>query len=152
MQMRQGVATWQSAGAQSGVPHGLSLIAEAFGNANQVEEGLRVITEALEHINRTRERIWEAELYRLRGDFLLKPVIKNEQEAETCFHQALKIARYQQAKFWELRATTSLARLWQSQGKREEARELLTPVYSWFTEGLDTADLKDAKSLLDALA
>ena len=92
------------------------------------------------------------ELHRLKGQLLLQQSPDNVTEAESCFHQAIAIAQNQSAKSWELRATTSLARLWQSQGKREEAREVLEPVYSWFTEGFDTADLIDAKTLLDELS
>ena len=91
-------------------------------------------------------------MYRLKGALLLQQNSANQAEAETCFYHALEIARNQQAKSFELRTATSLARLWQRQGKRAEARELLAPVYGWFTEGFDTADLQEAKALLDALA
>ena len=97
-------------------------------------------------------RFYEAEVHRLKGELVLASPREDHAEAETCFHQALDISRRQQAKSLELRAATSLARLWQSQGKRDEARELLAPVYSWFTEGLDTLDLIEAKALLDELA
>ncbi len=97
-------------------------------------------------------RFYEAELHRLQGELLLQQSPDNATETAACFQQAIDIARQQQAKSWELRAATSLARLWQQQGKREEARELLAPVYDWFTEGFDTADLKDAKALLDQLS
>ncbi len=100
----------------------------------------------------TGERWYEAELYRLKGELLLQQSSDNQAEAEACFQQALDVARHQQAKSFELRAATSLARLWQQQGKRQEAHDLLAPVYSWFTEGFDTADLQDAKALLDELA
>jgi predicted ATPase len=93
-----------------------------------------------------------AEAHRLRGELLLCRAAPDAVQAEACFQQALVIARSQQAKSWELRAATSLSRLWQQQGKRDEARELLTPIYSWFTEGFDTADLQEAKALLDELA
>ena len=92
-----------------------------------------------------------AELYRLQGELLLTHASEHHAEAEACFQQALDVARHQQAKSWELRAAISLARLWQQQGKRAEARELLAPVYGWFTEGFDTADLQDAKALLEEL-
>jgi len=91
-------------------------------------------------------------LYRLKGELLLQQSSGNSTEAEVCFHHAINIAQSQQAKSWELRAATSLARLWHQQGKRQEAHDLLAPVYEWFTEGFDTADLQDAKALLDALA
>ena len=111
-----------------------------------------MLAEALTLADTTGERWYEAELYRLKGELLLQQYSDNQAEAETCFHQAIDIARNQQAKSFELRAATSLARLWQQQGKRQEAHDLLAPVYHWFTEGFDTADLQDAKALLDALA
>jgi predicted ATPase len=111
-----------------------------------------VLAEALTHADNAGERWYEAELYRLRGELLLQQNTDNHLEAETCFHHALEIARTQQAKSFELRAATSLARLWQQQGKHQEAHDLLAPVYDWFTEGFDTADLKDAKTLLGKLA
>ncbi len=97
-------------------------------------------------------RWWEAELCRLRGELLLQQTVEQPEEAEVCFQQALAVARRQQAKSLELRAAMSLARLWQRQGKRREAHQLLAEVYGWFTEGFDTADLQEAKALLDALA
>ena len=106
------------------------------------------MAEALAVVEKTAERFHEAELHRLNGDFLLRLSSDNQTEAETCFHQALSVAQSQQAKSLELRAAASLSRLYQQQGKRGEARELLEPVYSWFTEGHDTADLIDAKALL----
>jgi predicted ATPase len=117
----------------------------------QPEAGLTVLTEALTHTDTTGERWYESECYRLKGALLLQQNAGNQVEAETCFQHALDITRNQQAKSLELRATTSLARLWQQQGKRQEAHDLLAPVYGWFTEGFDTVDLKDAKALLDAL-
>jgi predicted ATPase len=91
-------------------------------------------------------------VYRIKGVLLLQQAVPDTPQAEACFHQALAIARHQQAKSWELRATVSLSRLWQSQGKRDEARELLAPVYDWFTEGFDTADIQEARTLLEELA
>src|SRR5262249_49450930 len=108
--------------------------------------------EALTLTETTGARWYECECYRLKGVLLLQQNSNNQAEAETCFQHALEIARTQQAKSFELRAATSLARLWQSQGKRQEAHDLLEPIYNWFTEGFDTADLKDAKRLLDELA
>ncbi len=102
-------------------------------------------------VERTEERFCEAELYRLKGELLLQQSPDNATEAAACFHRALDVSRNQAAKSWELRAATSLARLWQQQGKTGEARALLAPVYDWFTEGFDTADLKDAKALLAQL-
>jgi predicted ATPase len=95
--------------------------------------------------------VWEAELYRLRGELLLQQTVAQAEEAAVCFEQALVVSRCQQARSWELRTAMSLARLWQRQGKRTEARELLTPIYDWFTEGFNTADLQEAKALLNAL-
>jgi predicted ATPase len=118
---------------------------------DQPEEGLTVLTEALALVEKNDERWYEAELHRLKGELLLQLSLDNHADAETCFQQAISIAQNQSAKSWELRAATSLATLWKQQGKRQDAYELLAPVYGWFTEGFDTADLKDAKALLDEL-
>ena len=130
----------------------LALLAEAYGTIGEPDEGLTVLTEALALVDTTGERWYEPELHRLKGALLLQQASGNSTEAETCFHHALDIARSQQAKSFELRTATNLARLWQQQGKHQEAHDLLAPVYYWFTEGFDTADLKDAKALLDELA
>jgi predicted ATPase len=151
-QMRQGLRAFRATGAEEGRPYFLSLLAEAHGTLGEPEAGLTILTEALTLMDTTGERVWEPELYRLKGELLLQCSSDNQAEAETCFHKALDIARSQQAKSFELRTATSLARLWQQQGKRQEAYALLAPVYGWFTEGFDTADLQDAKALLDALA
>ena len=103
-------------------------------------------------MDRLEERWFEADLHRLKGEALLASSLKRATEAEPCHHQALAVARGQGARLWELRAATSVARLWRDQGRLAAARDLLAPVYGWFTEGFDTADLKDAKSLLDELA
>src|SRR5262249_33126717 len=116
------------------------------------EAGLTALAEALTLTETTGERWYEPEMYRLKGALLLQQNADNQPEAEASFHHALDIARNQQAKSFELRAATSLARLWHQQGKRQEAHDLLAPIYSWFTEGFDTADLIDAKALLDELA
>ena len=110
-----------------------------------------MLAEALAVMDTTEVRYYAAELYRLKGALLLQQAVPDAAQAEACFHQALAIARQQQAKSWELRAATSLARLWQQQGKRAEAHDLLAPIYRWFTEGFDTADLQEAKALLDEL-
>jgi predicted ATPase len=151
-QITQGLTAHRAIGAEEGRPYFLSLLAEAHGTLGEPEAGLTILTEALTLVDTTGERVWEPELYRLKGELLLQQSLVSATEAETCFHQAIAIAQNQQAKSFELRAATSLARLWQSQEKREEAYDLLTPVYNWFTEGFDTADLKDAKALLDELA
>jgi predicted ATPase len=118
----------------------------------QREAGLTLLTEALAVTNDKGERRWEAELYRLKGELLLARATGQETEAETCFRQALDIACHQQAKSLELRAAMSLSRLWQRQGKRAAAHQVLAEVYGWFTEGFDTADLQEARALLDSLA
>ena len=124
----------------------LVLLAEAAGHVGQVEEGLRLLAEALTALEANGQGDLLAEAYRLQGALLLRQAVPDAAQAEACFQQALTIARRQQAKSWELRAATSLARLWQQQGKRAEARELLAPIYGWFTEGFDTADLLEAQS------
>ncbi len=151
-EMHQGVAAFRATGAALWVPNFLAMLAEAFGKEGQAEEGLEVIDEALGIIDKTEERYYEAELHRLKGELLLQQFVSNTLQAETSFQQALAIARGQHAKSWELRAAMSLSRLWQVQGKKEEARNLLSEIYGWFTEGFDTADLKDAKLLLKELS
>ena len=151
-QIRHALAAWRAMGAGMAVSHWLVLLAEAYGHAGQAEEGLRLLAEALVHVDSTGERPSAAEVYWLKGELLLRQAIPDEVQAETCWHQALDIARRQQTKSWELRAAVSLARLWQQQGKNAEARDLLAPIYGWFTEGFDTADLQEAKALLEALS
>ncbi|CAB1072083.1 Proteins incorrectly called adenylate cyclase [Olavius algarvensis Delta 1 endosymbiont] len=151
-QIRDGLTASLATGAELFQPYIIGLLAEAYGVTGQVEEGLLILAEAVEVIETTEERWLEAELYRLKGELLLSQSPDNQTEAETCFYKALDIARNQQAKSWELRAATSLAHLRQQQGKRQDAYDLLAPVYGWFTEGFDTADLKDAKAILDMLA
>jgi predicted ATPase len=151
-QLTQGLSAWRATGAEVCRPYFLALLADVHGTLGEPETGLAVLTEALTLVDLTGERWYEAELYRLKGALLLQQHGDNHTEAETCFAKAIAIAQSQQAKSWELRATTSLARLWQRQSKRQEAYDLLAPVYNWFTEGFDTVDLQDAKALLDALA
>jgi predicted ATPase len=154
-QMRQGLSAYQAVGSALLRPYFLALLAEAYGKGGQIEEGLTVLAEALAAVRNTGECWWEAELHRLQGELLLYAEGGMQQAAltaEECFQQSLAVARHQQAKSLELRAALSLSRLWQQQGKRAAARELLAPIYGWFTEGFDTADLQDAKALLDALA
>jgi len=133
-------------------PHQLAMLAEVLGHTGQVEEGLRLLAEALAETEASRQGNLLAEAYRLQGVLLLQQAVPDPAQAEACFHQALTIARRQQAKSWELRAAMSLSRLWQCQGKRSAAYELLAPIYHWFTEGFDTADLQEAGALLEALA
>jgi len=151
-QLHQGLRAYRATGAEITRPYYLVLLAEAHGAMGQPEAGLIAIAEALTLADTTGERLYESELYRLKGELLLQQSADNQAEAETCFHHALDIARSQEAKSWELRTATSLARLWSQQGKREEANQLLGDVYGWFTEGFDTPDLRDAKALLDELA
>jgi predicted ATPase len=151
-QMHQGLAAIRATVQSLALSALLAPLAEAYGKSGQAEEGLRLVAEALAHVDHTGERHWEAEVYRLKGELLLQQAVPDAPQAEACFQQALAVARRQQAKSWELRAAMSLARLWQQQGKRLEARELLAPVYGWFTEGFDTADLQEAKALLEELA
>ncbi len=151
-QMRHSLEAMQATGEMSQRPWLLALLAVAYGQSGQAEEGLLLLAEALAVMDDTGERRDEAELYRIKGELLLRLAVSDAPQAEACFQQALAVARRQQAKSWELRTAMSLSRLWQQQGKRDAARELLAPIYGWFTEGFDTLDLKEAKALLDALA
>jgi predicted ATPase len=150
-QLHQGMIAWRATGAELARPYWLALLAEAYGTTGEPHAGLTVLAEALTQVDTTGERWYEPELYRLKGELLLQQSSDNSTEAESCFHQAIAIAQNQQAKSFELRTATSLTRLWQQQGKRQEAYDLLTPIYGWFTEGFDTADSKDAKALLHEL-
>jgi serine/threonine protein kinase/predicted ATPase len=150
-QLHQGLATVTTTGQTLTRPLCLLLLAEARGHVGQVEEGLRLLAEALTGLTASGRGDLLAEVYRLQGAFLLRQSVPDATQAEACFQQALTIARHQQAKSWELRAAMSLSRLWQQQGKQAEARALLTPIYGWFTEGFDTADLQEAKALLAVL-
>jgi class 3 adenylate cyclase/predicted ATPase len=151
-QMHQGLAAHRSTGAELNRPHHLAMLADAYAKGGQAEEGLSVLAEALTTAHKAENRLYEAELYRLKGELLLVRSTDSQAEAEAGFQQALALARRQQAKSLELRAALSLARLWQRQGKHTAAYELLAPVYSWFTEGFDTADLQEVRVLLDELA
>jgi predicted ATPase len=141
--------------------HQLALLAEAYGNVGQATDGLQLVIEALATEHKRGEQYYQAELYRLKGELLFLQQNNGQQasgygpagaEAEAFFQQALAVARHQQAKSLELRTAMSLARLWQRQGKYAEARQVLAPLYSWFTEGLDTPDLQEARALLQELA
>ncbi len=131
--------------------HNSALYAEIYRTTGQVEEGLRLVDKGLTISEETGECWSEAELHRLKGVLLLEKASPDTSQAETCFQEALDIARQHQAKSWDLRTATSLARLRQSQGKRQDAYALLAQVYEWFTEGFDTADLQEAKALLEQL-
>jgi predicted ATPase len=150
--MHQGLTAILTTGQTMTRPLYLVLLAESAGHAGQVEEGLRLLAEALIAIEESGRGEVLAEAYRCQGELLLRHATPDTAQAATCFQQALAIARRQQARSWELRAAMSLARLWQQQGKQGEARQLLEEVYGWFTEGFDTADLQEAKALLEALA
>jgi predicted ATPase len=170
-QIHQGLAAWQTTGTELWRPSLYASLAEAYGKVGQAAEGLAVLADALVAVEKSKAGMWEAELYRLKGQLTLQsqssprqvktgqdksedtnPPIPNPQaEAEACFLKAIEIARKQQAKSLELRAVMSLSRLWQQQGKRDEARQMLAEVYNWFTEGFDTKDLQEAKALLEEL-
>jgi predicted ATPase len=151
----EGLARARHAVAEKPTEHGrrpLLGLAICCEGAGEVDEALQLLDRELEVANATGERIYEAELHRLKGEWLLAHRPARSAEAEDCYQHALVVARKQQAKFWELRASVGLARLWRAQGKRTEARDLLASIYGWFTEGLDTPVLKEAKALLDELA
>jgi predicted ATPase len=131
------------------MPHYIALLARACEIAGQIEEAMTLLDDALEIVERTGERWFAAELNRHKGELLLRQ--GHSEAAEELYRKALSIAKEQEAKLWELRAVASLVRLRRDQGRRAEARDLLAPVYDWFTEGFDTPDLKDAKALLKGL-
>jgi len=149
--LRDGLAAYRALGAELECSHWLALLAEAYRDTGRPAEALRLVAEALDHVAQTGVVYYEAELHRLHAELQLRVAPPDEQQAEVSFRRALEIAQQQQAKSWELRAATSLARLWAGQGRRTEARDLLAPIYGWFTEGFETADLKEAKALLDEL-
>ena len=151
MQIRQGLTLYRSTGQENFTTYYLALLVEAYGKHGQVDNALGTLDEAFALVEANNERYYAAELHRLKGELLLRQSSENQTEAETCFHHAISIAQNQSAKSWELRAAISLAKLWHQQGKRQEAHDLLAPVYGWFTEGFDTADLQEAKALLDTL-
>jgi predicted ATPase len=156
----------------AGITRILGWLAEAYGQARQLDEGFAVLADAFAVVEQNDEHLWEAELYRRKGELMLQsqasprrvktspesevrspesPTPSTQSEAEACFLHAIEIARQQQAKLFELRATVSLSRLKQQQGNVAEAHKMLVEVYCWFTEGFDTVDLRDAKVLLDSL-
>ena len=151
-QIREGLSAWRATGAVIWQPYFLALMAEICVQVGQVKEGLAVLDEAIEAVDNTGEHLYEAELYRLKGITLLQHSVYDIAQVEWYLQQSLTVSYNQQAKSWELRAATSLARLWKFQTKHQEAYDLLAPVYNWFTEGHDTADLIDAKALLDELS
>ncbi len=150
--LTSGIAAAQSTGTTLWRPNFLPYLASAYAELGQLDEAWRRISEAMATVETTKARQWEAEVNRIAGEIALKSPERDTAKAQAYFERALAVARQQQAKSWELRAAMSIARLWRDQGKREEARELLAPVYAWFTEGFDTHDLKEAKALLEELA
>ena len=147
-----GITVYRSTGTTLYMPRYFSYLAVAYAELGQFDEAWRSIAEATTAVETTKERWWEAEVDRIAGEIALKSPQPDTAKAEAYFERALAVAREQQAKSWELRAAMSMARLWRDQGKQDEARNLLAPVFGWFTEGFDTLDLKEAKALLDALA
>jgi predicted ATPase len=154
--MHEGLAAYLATGAALQCPSILVLLAETYGKRGQIVDGLAVIEEALTVVEKTGERFYEAEVYRIKGELTFLSTVHGpksqvEKEAEEHFHKAIEIARRQQAKSLELRAATSLARVWQQQGKSTEAHRMLSEIYNWYTEGFDTKDLQEAKALIEAL-
>jgi len=155
-QMRQGLTAYQATGAEVGRQWFLAMLADAYGKVGHVEAGFQVLAEATAVMRKTEQHHWEAELYRIKGQLTLQSQVEPHkskvEEAEVCFLRAIELARKQQAKSLELRAVMSLARLWQQQGKQHLARNMLSEIYGWFTEGFDTKDLQEAKALLEELS
>jgi predicted ATPase len=151
-ELTRGLAAFQATHAVIALPYFLGLLADAYGGAGRAAEGLTVLARARTQVEATGERWFEPELHRMSGELFLSRAGGDDGQAEQSFHQALLSARQQNARAWELRAATSLARLWAGNGERRKAHDVLAPVYGWFTEGFDTADLKEARALLDELA
>jgi predicted ATPase len=147
-----GITAWRSTGSTYLMPFYLSCLARAYTELGQFGDAWRSIGDAMTAVEATKEKWCEAEVLRTAGEIALKTAEPDAVKAEAYFERALTVARRQQAKSWELRAAMSMARLWRDQGKRQQARDLLAPIYGWFTEGFDTLDLKQAKALLNALA
>jgi predicted ATPase len=152
VQIQEGLAASGATGAEVFRPHFLALLADSYMETGCLDDGLNALTEALAITNEHEINNYNAEIHRLKGELLLRQRDSNAAEALRCFEHAIEIARTQGAKSWELRAKMSLARLLASHGRREEAGAMLGEIYNWFTEGLDTADLKDARRLLEELA
>ena len=147
-----GITAWRSTGSTLWVPSWFPYLSKAYAELGRFDDAWRCIGEAMTAVEATKERWWEADVHRTAGQIALMSPQRDAARAEAHFERALAVARQQQAKSWELRAAMSMARIWRDRGKRAEARELLAPVYSWFTEGFETLDLKEAKTLLDELA
>jgi predicted ATPase len=149
--VREGIVALQATGGVVLVPYYCTMLADVSAHLGHVEDGLQALAEAHTLVEQHEERYWEAEVHRLRGVLCLRQPEAPQAEAEAWLWRALDVARRQEAKALELRAAMSLSRLWQQQGKQAEAHKLLAPVYGWFTEGFDTADLQEARTLLEAL-
>jgi predicted ATPase len=150
--VRQGIAACRATGTTLLVSYFCTVLADVAAHLGHPEDGLQALAEAHILVEQHEDHWWEAEIYRLRGVLLLRQPGTPPAEAEAWLQRALDVARRQEAKSLELRAATSLSRLWQQQGKRPEAYDLLAPIYHWFTEGFDTADLREAKALLEELS
>jgi predicted ATPase len=150
-QVHQGTTAWRATGAALLVPYLCTVLADVAEHLGHPADGLQALAEAHTLVEQQEERWWEAEVHRLRGVLLLRQPGTSQAEAEAWLRRALDVARRQEAKSLELRAAISLSRLWQQQGKHAEAYDLLAPLYGWFTEGFDTADLQEAKALLEEL-
>jgi predicted ATPase len=151
-QVHQGISSFRATGAALFVPYLCTVLSEIYDHLGHTKDGLQALAEAHTLVEQYEERWWEAEVCRLRGVLLLQQPWAPQAEAEVWLQQALDVARRQEAKSLELRAAISLSRLWQQQGKRTEAYELLVPIYGWFTESFDTADLREARALLETLS
>ncbi len=150
--IRKGYEAYRAIEVEQWRPVAHAVLAEACLRGGRIEDGLHTIDEAFILVEKTGERFWETELYRLKGELLLAQPAGNHAEAETCFCQAIEIARKKEMKSFELKAAMSLSRLWLNQGKRNEARKLLCKSYDWFPEGLDTPYLQDAKTLIKEIS
>jgi predicted ATPase len=150
-ELRGALDVMRAAGAEMNRPYYTGILAAAYGKAGQPAQGIALIEEAVDLMNRTGQRLFEAELQRMKGDLLLAVSRDKEAEAEDCFRDAVDCARRQSAKSLELAVALSLSRLWRGQGKNEDARTLLAEIYGWFTEGFETRALKEAKALLEEL-
>ena len=146
-----GITTYRSTGSRVYLPFFLSHLSRAHAQLGQFDDALRCIGEAMTAVETTKERWYEAEINRIRGEIALMSPEADAANAEAYFERALAVARQQRAKSWELRAAMSMARLWRDQGRTQQALELLAPIYGWFTEGFNTRDLKEAKALLNEL-
>jgi len=155
--LHQALELYRATGVRFTLTDLLGSLAEAYGMAGEIEKGLEFMSQALAEVERGGERYYEAELYRLKGELLIRKAERDgltalEKEAEICFEQSLAVARRQMAKSFELRTAISLGRLFKKQGKGGEAKKLLESIYGWFTEGFDRPDLKEAKSLIEELS